>query len=265
MDLHDRSGVRENQFVIGADLHQEGFRLRDVVAVADARGQVDAARGVRGDVRDRAAPDAPVRHDDRLVVGSQHDRRDETHVLDLARHAAGVDDLADVVGAVEEDHNAGREVAHRVLQREADDESDDPEGGEDRTRVDADVLESEQEAEEEDDLGDRVDRELLQQVGDLQLRSVHGLVDDAACDLGGDLRSEEDREEDGDLEEQGRAGFDGPVLRLLHHVRDFTDRVVHERRICIFGGPIFGGVHGLFRVGVFITLNGDRSRFERGR
>ena len=61
-----------------------------------------------------------------------------THLAEY-RAASTLDRVAHVVGPVGEDHHAGSEVPERLLEREADDETGDPEPSHHRTDLEAEL------------------------------------------------------------------------------------------------------------------------------
>ena len=112
-------------------------RPSDVLAVGYADLHVYAARRHRAVVHDGASPDGLVGHDDLLVVASGERRRHYVHLNDRTLEPRDLDEVPDLERLVQCDHQPGRQVAQRLLERKAEDEAGDAEARHERRHVHA--------------------------------------------------------------------------------------------------------------------------------
>lgn len=150
MEVDGGCGVLEDELVLGDDALEDFLGFLVVVIIADAEDHVDAAGGHAGDVCDDFSPDFFIGDDDFFVVEGADDGADEADAVDGAGDAADFDGVADIEGAVDDEHEACGEVSEGVLEGEGEDEgaaADEGEGGSD---VHTDGAEGDDEADEED-------------------------------------------------------------------------------------------------------------------
>src|SRR5438270_9215857 len=114
--------LQRGAYLVGAD--------RLLAIVDDEPERAAPCRKAR-EVHDGARHEHRVRHDDLAVVRRLQHRRAERDLLDDAGLATAPDGFADAEGPLHQDPDAGEEVLEDVLKREADDEADHAERGED--------------------------------------------------------------------------------------------------------------------------------------
>ena len=85
------------------------------------------------------APDLAVRHQDLDVVRSRKFGDEQVDSLDSSGLAAGLDIVADLERAEDQQHDSGRDIAQRTLQGEADRQARRAENGDQTGRLDAEL------------------------------------------------------------------------------------------------------------------------------
>ena len=116
-------------------------------------------------------------------------------ILDLARDPSGTDGVSDVEGRVQQDHDAGGEVAHGLLEREADHEVL-PEACEELADGDPQRAEGEQEAEEQDDAPGRETAKRVSRSDTLMREELERAAHEALGHAGHELREQHQSDED---------------------------------------------------------------------
>ena len=99
-----------------------------------------------GVVHHHVAEHLAVGDDDLEVVERRQFGDEEVERLDTANAAAGFDDVANAVGAKQQDHDAGGDVGERALQRQADRQGRRAEHGDDRSRANSELLQNRDQA-----------------------------------------------------------------------------------------------------------------------
>ena len=132
------------------NLLQDPFGVGNVVRVRNPEDHVDTAFLLGGDILDHVAPDLVVGDHECPMVQGQDGCRHQGHIVDFAGSACNLDQIAHIVGSVEQDHHARREISESVLKGETDDKADNTEAGEQRTHLEAELRQGHQDAEDHD-------------------------------------------------------------------------------------------------------------------
>ena len=119
-DQHLRHRLLEHLGMPGGQRQQGVLGGLEVVVVAHADGQVDAALGVGGEIDDDRGGDQAVGQHDHPVVDGAQAGLEHPDLLDRALHAGGLHVVAGAERAQHDQHHARGDVGQRVLQRQAD-------------------------------------------------------------------------------------------------------------------------------------------------
>lgn len=113
-ELEDRGGVLQDPRVFPKTLAHAVHDSCGVHGRGEAHGYIGAAAVVMGVVHHHVPEHLAVGDDDLKVVECREFGDEEVERLDTANAAAGFDDVANAIGAKQQDHDAGGDVGERL-------------------------------------------------------------------------------------------------------------------------------------------------------
>lgn len=154
---HFRRGVLQDHRFMRHNVHHSLNGDRERIGVRDADRNVRTADRVARIVLDRGSEDHAVRRGDEESVRGLQDGGEESHLLDGAADTAAVDVVAELVRAQNQEHDAGGDVAERILHGEANGEAGGAEHGQEAGGVESEEVEDDEQSDHPDERAD--DRE----------------------------------------------------------------------------------------------------------
>ena len=161
-DHGHRCRVREHPAVAGHQVHQDLHRLADVVVIGDADHDIHTPRVVAAEVLDRGAPDRCVRHVNADTVAGAELGREQAEFADGAGIAGHLDEVAYLERPQEQQHDSGRDILERTLQRQADGEAGRTDDGDDAGGLHAELGQHRNDRDDQDRVADQAGKQRCQ-------------------------------------------------------------------------------------------------------